>query len=250
MSRPRRFSLFVIALLALVVPVLAQNTTASHDAQIKSEIERKIAGLKRDSSHVVVTVHDDTVMLEGAVPTLWVKRRVIEAARKATGVTKVDSTLEIARSETDAQLAAALTRALQQYPRMTVYDYVNGGVRDGIVTVKGVVTDPSKSSEIIESLEKIRGVQDINDNIRTLPVSPQDDRIRVTIANEIYSNSLFENYSLANPPIHVIVEYGHVTLVGIVASDIERRKAVTIARGVSGVFSVDDQIRLPSELPR
>jgi hyperosmotically inducible protein len=84
--------------------------------------------------------------------------------------------------------------------------------------------------------------------ITLLPVLQMDDRIRVTIANRTYTDPLFGYYSRANPPIHVIVENGHVTLVGIVASDIQRRKAELTARSVSGVFSVDDKLRLESEL--
>jgi osmotically-inducible protein OsmY len=51
-----------------------------------------------------------------------------------------------------------------------------------------------------------------------------------------------------NPPIHVIVEHGHVTLLGIVNSQMDRQKAEAVARGISGVFSVTDQIRLEWEV--
>jgi len=249
MPAVNRFLLVVIVIVTVAAPLLARQAAPGHDAQLEAEITRKIAGLKLEPSHVVVSAHDGVVLLEGTVPTLWVKRQAIEAARKTTGITEVDSTLEIARSENDGQLAAAVIRVLQRYPRMTVYDYIGGTVRNGVVALEGVVTDPTKSEDVIESIEKIPGVQDLANNVKLLPVSPEDDRIRVTIANRIYSDSLFVNYSLANPPIHVIVEHGHVTLVGIVASDIERRKAVAVARAVPGVFSVDNQIHLSSDLP-
>ena len=133
---------------------------------------------------------------------------------------------------------------------LSVYDYVDGVVRNSVVTLTGAVTEPIKSSQITERMQKIRGVHEVDNKIAVLPVSPLDDRIRESIANQIYSNPLFSNYSLSSPPIHVIVDNGHVTLVGIVSSDIERRKAESIAHLVSGVFTVDDKIRLTSELPR
>ena len=46
-----------------------------------------------------------------------------------------------------------------------------------------------------------------------------------------------------NPPIHVIVQHGRVTLTGFVISEVERRKAEVIARGVFGVLGVDNKLR-------
>jgi len=116
------------------------------------------------------------------------------------------------------------------------------------VALNGAVTMPIKQDEIIELLEKTPGVRDIKNGLTVLPVSPSDDRIRVVIANQIYRDPLFVNYSRVNPPIHVIVEHGHVTLIGIVTSQIDRQKAEAIAHMVPGVFSVDSQIRLASEV--
>jgi hyperosmotically inducible protein len=244
-------SVFTVLSVPLAASVsTAQTATTPSERQLQADITRKIAGLKLRSSHITIDLHDHTVRLDGTVPTLWVKRQIIDLAHKTTGVQDVESTIQIARAESDATLAAAVSRELQQYPRMTVYDIFDGVVRDGVVTLTGAVTDPSKTTEIIERLEKILGIQAIKGNVKELPVSPLDDRIRVAIASQIYGDALFDHYSRATPPIHVIVDNGHVTLVGIVTSDIERRKADAIARMVPGVFSVDDQIRLASELPR
>ena len=101
---------------------------------------------------------------------------------------------------------------------------------------------------IRDRLEKTPGVRDIKNGLTVLPVSPSDDRIRTVIANQIYRDSNFINYSRVNPPIHVIVEHGHVTLIGIVTSQIERQKAEGIARMIPGVFSVNNQVRLASEV--
>ena len=251
MRRPSRCWLAVFAVLSVTTAMVAPPARAaavSTDTQIKAEVERKIAGLRLGSSRVMVSVHDHVVMLDGTLPTLWLKRQVIERARKTDGVQEVDSTLEIARAENDVQLAASVSKELREYPRYTVYDFVDGGVHNAIVTLTGAVTEPAKSAEITERVERIPGVREINNTITVLPVSQMDDRIRVRIATEIYTDPLFGNYSRATPPIHVIVETGHVTLVGIVASDVERRKAELIARAVPGVFSVDDKLRLESEL--
>jgi osmotically-inducible protein OsmY len=47
-----------------------------------------------------------------------------------------------------------------------------------------------------------------------------------------------------DPPIHVIVNNSHVTLIGAVRSQIERIKAESIARLTSGVLAVDDRVQV------
>jgi osmotically-inducible protein OsmY len=43
-------------------------------------------------------------------------------------------------------------------------------------------------------------------------------------------------------PIRIVVENGHVTLYGVVDSAMDKQIAGTQASGVSGVFSVDNQL--------
>jgi len=47
-----------------------------------------------------------------------------------------------------------------------------------------------------------------------------------------------------NPPIHLIVENGRVTLTGAVGSEVERVKAEMIARSTFGVFNVENKLRV------
>jgi hyperosmotically inducible periplasmic protein len=253
-----RFRLAVLASAVLSVPalnapvvgpavVLAQKAPAT-DAQIKAQIEREIGDLKLGSSRITVAVHDHVVTLDGTAPTLWLKRQVIDRARKTSGIEQVDATIEIARAESDERLAAEVGKRLRNYERYTVYDFVDGRVRDAVVMLVGAVTNPVKQDEIVELIEKTPGVRDLKNGLTVLPVSPSDDQIRTVIANQIYRDPMFVNYSRVNPPIHVIVEHGHVTLVGIVRSQMDRQKAEAVARGISGVFSVNDQIRLESEV--
>jgi hypothetical protein len=64
-----------------------------------------------------------------------------------------------------------------------------------------------------------------------------------------YRDPLFWNYAIqVNPPVHVVVDNGHVTLTGVVNSEVERRQAETIARTTPGVFSVDNKLRLDREM--
>ena len=59
---------------------------------------------------------------------------------------------------------------------------------------------------------------------------------------------MFWNYGLqTNPPIHVIVEHGRVTLKGAVNSEVERRMAEVIARS-SSAFSVENKLQVDKNL--
>ena len=149
----------------------------------------------------------------------------------------------------DHMIANEVSKRVRQYVFYTIYDDVEGSVHDGVVTLTGKVTMPHKASDIGDLVARVPGVREVDNKISTLPVSTFDDQLRVTIASQIYRDPLFWNYAIqVNPPIHIVVENGHVTLTGVVNSEVERRKAEMVARTTSGVFSVDNQLRLDSEM--
>jgi osmotically-inducible protein OsmY len=238
----------LLALCAGGSPEVSALQGGPTDAQLQQTVERKIANLKVRTP-ISVSVQGQIVTLDGTVSTLRTKRRLIDAVRQTPGVQRVDSTIQVARAESDQQLAAAVTRVLQQYPRMTVYDYVNGSVSNAVVRLTGTVTEELKQQEIVERIESIPGVQDVQTEIAIPAVSQMDDQIRFAIARQIYGRSGLTNYSRAVPPVRILVDHGHVTLVGVVNSQVERQRAELAARQVPGVFSVDNRIRLDSEIP-
>ena len=149
----------------------------------------------------------------------------------------------------DHMIASEVSRRVRQYVFYTIYDDVEGSVHDGVVTLTGKVTMPHKASDIGDLVARVPGVREVDNKISTLPVSTFDDELRVAIASQIYRDPLFWNYAIqVNPPIHVVVENGHVTLTGVVNSEVERRKAETVARTTFGVFSVDNRLRLDSQM--
>jgi osmotically-inducible protein OsmY len=52
---------------------------------------------------------------------------------------------------------------------------------------------------------------------------------------------------MANPPIHIIVERGRVTLTGVVNSNVERMLARSLATGW-GELSVTNELRTDAEV--
>ena len=222
---------------------------ALSDAQIKTDVEHKLSELELASARVTVSVRDGVVTLSGTVPSLWMKEEAIARARKADDVKSVVADLTVMKGESDQTLATEIAKRVRQYVFYTVYDDIEASVRDGVVTLTGKVTMPHKASEIADLVARVHGVREIDNKIYTLPVSTFDDQLRLTIASQIYRDPLFWNYAIqVNPPIHIVVENGRVTLSGVVNSEVERRKAESIARTTFGVFSVDNKLRLDREM--
>jgi hyperosmotically inducible protein len=148
----------------------------------------------------------------------------------------------------DFQLFRAVADRVNRYDRMTIFDSIDIGVKDGVVTLTGDVTNPIKRDEIGKEVAKIDGVRTLKNNIAVLPVSPFDDQLRARLARSIYGNSNFSSNRGAIPSIRIIVENGHVTLTGVVNSDFDRQLAQTIARQQSGVFSVKNELKTDAEM--
>jgi hyperosmotically inducible protein len=114
---------------------------------------------------------------------------------------------------------------------------------DGTVTLLGEVVRPTLKSDAQNVVKRIEGVERVDNQIRVLPPSPMDDQIRRATFRAIYGNDALRDYAIrAVPPIHIIVDNGHVTLVGVVARQMDKQIAETQAKTVPNVFSVTDNL--------
>jgi osmotically-inducible protein OsmY len=241
MRRQMVSALVTIAMSA--VPAVAQERASLTDRQIQAQIEQRLE--KKDIDRVAVGVNGGTVSLSGNVPSAWAKKTAVEQALKVKDVVGVANDLAVTHAESDQALAAQIASKVRRYTRYTIFDDVNIGVEGGVATLTGRVTMPYKADDLGDLASRVEGVQEVRNQIQTLPVSIYDDRIRASIARQIYRNPLFSNYAIqVNPPIHIIVEGGRVTLTGAVASQVELVKAEAIARSTFGVFNVENQLRV------
>jgi BON domain-containing protein len=119
---------------------------------------------------------------------------------------------------------------------------------DGTVTLLGQVSRPTLKSDAENVVKRIEGVERVDNQLKVLPVSPNDDRIRRAVYHAIYGNEVLSQYALrAVPPIHIIVENGNVTLEGVVARQMDKQIAEMQTKSVPGVFSVTDNLRVEEE---
>lgn len=148
----------------------------------------------------------------------------------------------------DLQIFNDVSTAVNRYPQFTVFDDINANVHDGVVTLTGRVTMPYKRDDITKRVAHIDGVATVRNEINVLPVSQFDDELRYRIARAIYGNSSFWNYAaMANPPIHIIVDRGRVTLTGVVNSDVEKMLARSLATQF-GALSVTSNLKTEAEV--
>ena len=160
-------------------------------------------------------------------------------------VRRVDIVSDTAQA--DAAIADRIATKVRRYVNYTIFDDVNISVDHGVATLSGRVTMPYKAKDIGRLVSRVDGVVEVNNELSVLPVSIHDDRLRRSIARQIYRDPLFSQYAIqVNPPIHIVVERGQVTLTGWVNSKVERQKAEIIARTTFGVFNVENKLQIDS----
>ena len=147
----------------------------------------------------------------------------------------------------DLQVFNDVAKAVNRYEQFTIFDDVSAGVTNGVVTLEGKVTMPYKKNDIEKRVARVNGVNRIVNRVAVLPVSTWDDELRYRIARAIYGNANFWNYAAsANPPIHIVVDRGRVTLTGVVQSEVEKMLARSLVTQ-NGVLSVTNKLQTEAE---
>jgi hyperosmotically inducible protein len=158
-----------------------------------------------------------------------------------------------AQERKDLQIFRDISDQVNRYSRFTIFDDVAASVTQGRVELTGWVTMPFKKDDIERRVRRVDGVTNVVNRIDVLPVSQFDDELRFRISRAIYGNSSFWNYAaMANPPIHIVVNRGRVTLTGVVQSNVERMLARSLATGfgsfeVRNALKTDEEVRVELE---
>ncbi len=222
----------------------AQSTASAADPQLKTRVEqrlddRRVRGIK------VSVVRDGTIALTGSVASAGMKQDLIAEVLKVEGVKEVVSELTIGRAESDQKLGERVADQMRRSTYFTVFDEVQIGVDNGVVTLTGFVTQPIKSDDLARRAAHVDGVREFVNRLEVLPASLSDDRLRAAIANTLYRDPAFSNYaSQAVPPVHIIVRNSSVLLTGVVNNEVERRQAENIVRHIPGIIGVQNALRV------
>ena len=142
-------------------------------------------------------------------------------------------------------LASQVRHELVMIPYYNVFDDLNYRVDNGVVVLSGEVTRPIVKQDAERAVKRLAGVTQVIDNIRVLPLSTFDNRIRAAEYRTIFGYAGLYRYAMGTQPsIHIIVDNGHVTLIGVVDNEADKNIANIRANMVSGVFSVTNNLRV------
>lgn len=150
-------------------------------------------------------------------------------------------------AEDHARTIKKIRKELVTLPFYGVFDNLAFKYEEGVVTLYGQVSRPTLKKDAERAVERVEGVDQVINKIEVLPLSSFDDRIRIAVYRAIYRQPGLDRLALqAVPPIHIIVKNGNVTLEGVVPNKGDATRAFIAANGVSGVFSVKNNLRVES----
>jgi len=186
----------------------------------------------------VISVHMDYAQHRDRLNRLdaSVSESVTNASAAAQPVQRAAHSLEqLVRSE------------LLKLPYYSVFDHLDYQIEGNQVTLNGLVSSPTLKDDAEWAVRNLAGVETVKSNIQILPLSPNDDRIRLAAYRAIYGHSTLMRYQLnPQPSIRIIVMNGHVTLMGTVGSNMDRAIAHMQANSVPGVFTVTNHLQIGS----
>ena len=168
-------------------------------------------------------------------------------------VTAFFVTYNRAAAQTNPRLIREVRHELATLPYYGVFDWLEYEVqRDNTVVLRGQVVRPTTKSDAEGRVKDVDGVSRVVNQIEVLPLSPNDERLRIALYRAIYNfnSPLFRYATQSVPPIHLVVNRGHATLKGVVANKSDAQLAYIRARGVPGLFSVKNELVVEGEQPR
>ena len=172
-------------------------------------------------------------MKRGILGTFLVAAALMASAATAVAADKGTAKLPL----TGADLEKGVRHEILMYPKYTLWDDISFRIDNGNVELLGAVSQPYKKSDLERIVQHIPGVTSVTNEIKVLPLSPQDDRLRLQVARAIFRDPVLSRYAMgAVPSIHIIVDNGHVTLTGAVNNTVDKQVAGMRASGAGLSF--------------
>lgn len=226
---------------------LALNNAAT----INDFVRTNSLSLRARSDWARVRVNLDDLAFLNQIAWNWTTTNPAVFLNQPSGSAQGERVAVTMTSEAASSLAREVRRELlTELPYYGVFDWIEFEVKpDRTVVLNGHVTAPPDTKSRAESVVKdISGVERVVNQIKVLPVSPNDDRLRRALYREIYGfdSPLFKYGVGSRQSIHIIVDGGRATLKGVVETEGDKQIAYAKARGVSGLFAVNNDLRVDS----
>jgi osmotically-inducible protein OsmY len=152
-----------------------------------------------------------------------------------------------AQSAANSETERLVQKKIYKLTDYGVFDHITFTVSGDTVTLNGKVANARNKKDAKAYVEDVPGITRVINNIEVLPVSNFDDSIRRNLYSQLSNHGGLSRYLwTVNPSVRLIVSRGHVTLEGYVANKGDYRAMNIVANGVSGVFSVTNNLIIDS----
>jgi len=221
---------------------MATATMTHTDEQIQRSI---LEELKWDArihpNEIGVAVKDGIVTLTGWVDNYTKKWAAEDAAHRVRGVKAVANDIEVrlpnSAERTDADIAAAVTRALE-WDAFVPIEKLNVTVAKGWVTLRGEVEWQYQKEDTERAVRRLTGVRGVTNLLTVRPrVKPSPQELKQKI-----EDALVRSAETDAERITVEVQDNKVILKGTVRSWAERQEAERVAWSAPGVIAVENRI--------
>jgi len=177
---------------------------------------------------------------------------------------------QAASQEGVSPVVRQVQKKLQGLTTFTVWDWITFDLKNGVLTLNGYASTPTLKQDAGRVVKGIQGVSSVDNQIKVLPYSPMDDRIRAEVYNRIYTQPSLRKYNanqgslgraigpgngialaaggVTNAPplgyhaIHIIVNNGNVTLYGVVLNKSDSQIAGMQTNTAPGAFKVTNDL--------
>jgi osmotically-inducible protein OsmY len=235
-----------------VVNSLELKTSSRSGNDIRKDVTSALLyDAATDSYQIKPEVKDGVVTLSGTLPSYRVRELAVAVAKGVKGVKAVNDniTLNGASKRSDTEIAAEVRRAIN----IDVWlhsSYVSTDVKDGVVTLTGMVGSPSQYDRA-NLLAWTAGVKSVHaEGLKTEPWAKASSQRPETVAvkgdqqiEQAVHDSLFYDPRVFSFNPRVEVENGVVTLTGMVDNLKAKRAAEQDAKNTWGVWRVKNLLK-------
>ena len=145
----------------------------------------------------------------------------------------------------NAELQKDVQDAIRWEPLLNAAE-IGVTVKDGVVTLTGVVNSFSKKAEAEDAAKNVVGVKAVVEKLEVKFANTWDKKDDNEIAREII-NAFTWNWQIPNDKVKVKVEKGWVTLEGELQWNYQSKAAKEAIKNLLGVVGVSNNIKIKSE---
>ena len=211
------------------------------DLELKKDILAELAYEPSiNAADIGVSVKQGGVLLNGSVSSYAAKLAAAHAAKRVAGVKGVADEIAVrlpdSSRRTDDEIVAAAAKSIDWIITVPT-GAVTVMVRDGWLTLEGVVEWAHQKNAAEEAVQRLPGVKGINNLIIIRPKQPTPSDVNTAI------KAAFERHALLDAgKITVETSGSKVVLRGTLGSCLEREEAERAARSAPGVSEVENHI--------